>query len=75
MNNRENAAERLRQMSPADFLQLGRSEFVYVRPEELEGKTVFSVYNASGDNLFMHESYDAAVFAAKESNLHPFTLH
>lgn len=75
MNHREAAADRLRSMSTADFLHLGRSEFVYVRPEEFDGKTVFSVYNASGDNLFMHESYDAAVWAAKQNNLHPFTLH
>ncbi len=74
MNRVEAAAERLKHLSPADFLNLGRSEFVYVRPVEREGKIVFDVHSANGDNLFTHESYAGAVWMAKQNNFHPFHL-
>ena len=75
MQTCEKVAERLKSLSPADFLNLGRHEFVYVRPMTHEGEQVYGVHDANGDTLFVHPSKDAALTLARQNNLHPFTLH
>lgn len=75
MSLSEQAVERLKTLSHADFLNLGRHEFVYVRPVDHEGQKVFGVHDANGDTLFIHPSKDAAMALARQNNLHPFTLH
>lgn len=75
MQTFEKAAERLKSLSPADFLDLGRHEFVYVRPVTHEGEKVYGVHDANGDALFMHPSRDGAMTLARQNNLYPFTVH
>jgi hypothetical protein len=74
MTGIENAVHRLKNLSPVDFLNLGQSEFVYVRPTQHDGKTVFAVHGANGDSLFTHETRAGAVVTARQNNLHPLTL-
>ena len=74
MTTMESATQRLKNLSPVDFLNLGQSEFVYVRPVQHDGKTVFAVHGANGDNLFTHETRDGAIITARQNNLYPLTL-
>ena len=66
-----------RQFSRDEFANLGAPRVVYIRPVELEGgQTSFSIHAANGIPLAEDlASFEEAVFAARDNEFQPVSLH
>lgn len=65
----------LRNISPQDFLKLGQGDVAYVRPVQWQGKTIYAVSNASGDQLFAHDTLAGAIVIAQQNEMETMTVH
>lgn len=65
----------LKRMTPEMFAQLGENDVVYIKPILHDGTAGFAVHAASGRELAIFDSFEAAVAISMENNMHPTWLH
>lgn len=68
-------AVNLKEFSQQDLAILGLGEIAYVRPVHSEGKDVFAVMGANGEQLGLAPDFDSAVAAAFGHELLVVPLH
>ncbi len=62
-------------MSAHDFAQWGAEHVAYINPVEVNGRTVFAVVAANGQQLGLMETPDLARAAAIQNDLELLTVH
>ena len=62
-------------MSAQDFAEWGANHGAYIRPIDLEGKTVYGVFSADGRQLGLTETLDLARAAVIQNDLEPVNVH
>lgn len=67
--------EVIRQISPQDLMALGVSDLAYVRPVEIEGRTLFGVYAADGTRMAVLPNRDVAFATIRHNDLEPVSVH
>ena len=70
-----NVTEKLREMSPQDFANVGMQQLAYIKPTLVNGVTGFSIHAADGTQIGMAPSRDIAFAAVKQHELEPMSLH
>ncbi len=58
-----------------DFTEWGLSEVAYIKAVEMDGRTVYAVFAANGQQLGLMENRNAAYAAMFENDLDPIALH
>ena len=64
----------LRNLSNQDFLAFGLNQIAYIRPENVMGRTVYTLHGADGASLAVIDNFDAAVMAVRQNDMEPVTL-
>ena len=64
----------LRQLDPQDFLSFGLEQVAYIRPQKMDDEDVFGIYAADGTQLFIVDSFEAALRAIHINDLDATTL-
>lgn len=62
-------------MSSADFALWGMAEVAYVKPVEIEGKTVVGIFAANGQRMGMTENLALARAVVVQNDLEPLSVH
>jgi len=62
-------------MTVQDFTEWGVTEVAYIKAAEMDGRTVYAVFAANGQQLGLMESQNAAYAALFENDLEPVALH
>jgi len=62
-------------MSAQDFAEWGANNVAYIRPIDLEGKTVYAVFAANGQQLGLTETLELARAAVIQNDLEPVNVH
>lgn len=62
-------------MSAQDFAEWGAGHVAYIRPIDLDGKTVYAVFSANGQQLGLTETLDLARAAVIQNDLEPVNVH
>jgi hypothetical protein len=62
-------------MSVQDFIDWGLSEVAYVKPVDMDGRTVYAVFAANGQQLGLMENRTTALAALFQNDLEPISLH
>lgn len=62
-------------MNDSDLLSIFMNEIAYIKPEALEGKDGFAVYEANGTLLGYEKSFDAAILFIRQHELDPVRVH
>ena len=62
-------------MSLHDFTEWGVREVAYIKPVEMNGRTVYAIFAANGRQLAVTENLDAAHGLLFQNDLEPFNLH
>lgn len=64
----------LKDIDPQDFLTFGVEQVAYIRPTVVDEQDLYAIYAADGTQLFIVESYQAALRAIHISDLDASTL-
>jgi len=62
-------------MSLHDFTEWGVREVAYIKPVEMNGRTVYAIFAANGQQLAVTENLDAAHGLLFQNGLEPQGLH
>lgn len=62
-------------MSAHDFAQWGAEHVAYIKPVETDGRTLFAVFAANGQQLVLMETPDMARAAVIQNDLEPLSVH
>jgi hypothetical protein len=62
-------------MSVQDFTEWGLTQVAYIKPIEMDGRTIYGVFAANGQKLGLVENLNAAHAALFENDLEPVALH
>ncbi|NQU61841.1 MAG: DUF1150 family protein [Rhodospirillales bacterium] len=62
-------------MSAKDFAEWGSGNVAYIRPLDLNGKTIYAMFSANGQQLGLAESLDLAHAAVIQNDLQPVNVH
>lgn len=62
-------------MSVQDFTEWGLTQVAYIKPIEMDGRTIYGVFAANGQKLGLMENLNAAHVALFENDLEPVALH
>lgn len=62
-------------MSAQDFAEWGSDNVAYIRPLDLEGRTIYAIFTAGGLQLGLAESLDLARAAVIQNDLEPVNVH
>lgn len=62
-------------LSAEDFLALGAETTAFVRPIEVDGKSVYGIFSAFGQPLGYAESFAVAQATVRQNDLEPFSVH
>jgi hypothetical protein len=65
----------IRNLTEAQFAQLGVPELAYVRPIMVDGAMAFGIFAADGSAMAMAPEYDLAVAAIVEHEMFPAAVH
>jgi hypothetical protein len=65
----------IRQMSPAQFAELGAGAVAYIRPVLVDGNTAFAIHAANGAPMGLAESRDIAAAAITQHEMFPALVH
>ena len=65
----------LRHLSPAAFGMLGSMDMAYVRSVEEDGKVVFRIFAANGQQLGEESSPEAALVVARQNDFEAFLVN
>ncbi|MGB0625138.1 MAG: DUF1150 family protein [Alphaproteobacteria bacterium] len=66
---------RFEKFSPDQFAALGVDQLAYVRPAVVDGRTVYTIHNADGNELGMMAERDIAFAAVKQHDMEPVSVH
>ncbi len=69
------ASALFKHMSPSDLETWGIDVLAYVKPMDLDGKTVFSIHAADGDPLAVVAERDIAYAMVLKNDLEPLSVH
>lgn len=61
--------------SPDQFAALGVDELAYVRPAVVDGRTVYAIHSADGNEIGMMAERDIAFAAVKQHDMEPVSVH
>ena len=61
--------------SPDQFAALGVDRVAYVRPAVVDGRTVYAIHSADGNEIGMMAERDIAFAAVKQHDLEPVSVH
>ena len=64
-----------RHMSITDFALYGAQQIAYVKPVVIEGKKLFAIFAADGQELAVIESRDLAVATVRQNDMEPLSVH
>jgi len=67
--------ELARQITPEAFAVLGAEDVAYIKPEAIDGQTVYVVYRADGQQLGGFAARDVAFAACRQNELEPVSVH
>jgi|TARA_R110002124_G_scaffold205733_1_gene372265 hypothetical protein len=62
-------------LSAEDFLALGADTAAFVKPIEVDGKSVYGIFSAFGQPLGYAESFAVAQATVRQNDLEPFSVH
>lgn len=65
----------VRNLSAAQFAQLGVPELAYVRPIMVDGSMAFGIFAADGSAMAVAPEYDLAVAAIVQHEMCPAAVH
>lgn len=65
----------LKIMSQETFAHLGEGDLVYIKPVTRHGVPSYAVHAATGAELAVFESWEAALTTALQNNMSPSSLH
>lgn len=68
-------SDRMRRMTPQDFIVLGMDHIAYVNRELIEGKPIYVIHAADGSPVAMAENRDLAFAAVAQNGLDPVSVH
>jgi len=66
---------RFEKFSPDQFAALGVDRLAYVRPAVVDGRTVYAIHHADGNELGMMAERDIAFAAVKQHDMEPVSVH
>jgi len=66
---------RFENLSPDQFAALGVDRVAYVRPAVIDGRTVYTIHNADGNEMGMMAERDIAFAAVKQHDMEPVSVH
>jgi len=66
---------RFEKISPDQFAALGVDRFAYVRPAVVDGRTVYAIHNADGNEIGVMPERDTAFAAVKQHDMEPVSVH
>ena len=66
---------RFENLSPDQFAALGVDRVAYVRPAVVDGRTVYTIHNADGNEMGMMAERDIAFAAVKQHDMEPVSVH
>ena len=62
-------------ISRSELAALGLPTMVYVKPVTKDGVNLFQVHAANGQAIGLTDSFESAVAAALQRDLHPVSIH
>ncbi len=62
-------------MSVQDLTDWGLTDVAYIKPVEMNGRTVYAVFAANGQQLWLMETLNGAHAALFQNDLEPISLH
>lgn len=65
----------LRRISATELAQLGMQQIAYVKPIEVDGRTVQEVHAADGTTIGVMDDRDVAFAAVRQHDLEPMSVH
>lgn len=66
---------RYENLSSDQFAALGVDRVAYVRPAVIDGRTVYAIHNADGNEMGMMAERDIAFAAVKQHDMEPVSVH
>lgn len=66
---------RFEKFSLDQFVALGVDRLAYVRPAVVEGRTVYTIHNADGNEIGVMAERDIAFAAVKQHDMEPVSVH
>ena len=66
---------RFEKFSLDQFVALGVDRLAYVRPAVVEGRTVYAIHNADGNEIGVMAERDIAFAAVKQHDMEPVSVH
>lgn len=67
--------EKYQHMPVQDFTEWGLTEVAYIKPTIMDGRTLYAVFAANGQQLGLMENLNTAYSALFENDLEPVALH
>jgi len=65
----------IRQMSPAQFAELGAGAVAYIKPVLVDGNTAFAIHAANGTPMGLAENRDIAAAAITQHEMFAALVH
>jgi hypothetical protein len=65
----------IRNLTPAQLMQLGMADLAYVKPVWMNGTTAFAIYAADGSPMAMAADCDMAIAAIVQHEMSPALVH
>lgn len=62
-------------LTAEDFLALGAEITAFVKPIEVDGKSVYGIFSAFGHPLGYADSYAVAQVTVRQNDLEPVSVH
>lgn len=67
--------ECLKNLSVADFRNFGMEQVAYIRPVTAGHLKKYAIHSANGLRLSLADSLEDAIFATRDNDLEPVTVH
>jgi hypothetical protein len=62
-------------VTPEALALLGAGVLAYVRPQDVEGRTIYLIYSADGQQIGGYENLEVALAACRQNDLEPLRVH
>ena len=62
-------------ISSEAFAMLGAGDVAYVRPQAIEGRTIYLIFSAEGEQIGGYENREVAFAACRQNDLEPLSAH
>lgn len=62
-------------VTPEMLSAMGIGDVAYVRPQQIEGRTVHLIFSANGQQIGGYENRDVAFAACRQNDLEPLSVH